>query len=156
MVCETVLPEPAEYPLRLTEEEVAVQVKMLPCTSEERAIAVTSPEQRTCEGGMAFTAGSGYTVTVKGTSDPVHPFSSGVTVYVTVSVCVPELFKVWEMTGPEPSEKPETNGEEGMAVQEKLVSGMLAVSPIAVVPPEQKLVSVSGLVTAGSGFTVTR
>ena len=67
----------------------------------------------------------------------------------------PVLVRAWEMINPDEAEKPVTCGEEPAAVQLKLEPVTLDCSGMEAIEAEQMAELLTGLVTAGLGFTVT-
>ena len=69
---------------------------------------VVPPEQMVCEGGVAVTFGTGFTVTVTLKVDPTQPAADGVIVYTAVPTVVPEFVSACAIVEPDPALPPDT------------------------------------------------
>ena len=73
-------PDPLEYPPRLRDDGVAVQLYVVLLTNEVRLVEAMVPAHRVCAEGVATAGGIGLTVTTTWSGVPLHVFAVGVTV----------------------------------------------------------------------------
>jgi hypothetical protein len=97
---------------------------------------VLAPEQIVELAGVAVAKGTGLTVIITGTEGPEHPLAVGTILYVTVPAEAPEVSNVCPIEVPLPALPPVAPDCDG-ATHANVVPGIVPVSVIAVVDPEQ-------------------
>ena len=111
------------------------------------------PEQIVCDNGVDIAKGIGLTVMITITGRPIHPFASGVIVYVVVPVVVPVVDNIWLIVFPLPADAPDT--PDWVTVHEKVAPTTLLVIPIDDDAPEHMVCDPGVAATIGIGLTVT-